>query len=145
MGLRGHEDDPLEDLGVVALDLLVELLPVHLGHAQVAEDQVVAVLPDEVERFLAVLRSVDVVTLDGERVRDQLAHGALVVDDQDAGSSHVLSGDGCRGRGPGYSSAGDTPTPMPRPSTPTGGPAAARRSFVAAMATGVLLIGRPAG
>jgi ABC-type uncharacterized transport system substrate-binding protein len=34
---------------------------------------------------------------------------------------------------------------MTRASTPTGGSAADRRSFVAAMATGVLLIGRPAG
>jgi hypothetical protein len=94
VGLRGHEDDSLEQLRVVALDLLVELLPVHLGHAQVAEDQVVAVLPDEVEGFLAVLRGVDVVPLDAEGVRDQFAHRALVVDDQDAGSSHVASGDG---------------------------------------------------
>ena len=76
---------------MVALDLLVELLPVHLRHPEVAEHEVEAVAPDEVEALLAVLRGVDVVTFDLQRVRDQLADGALVVDHQDSGSSHVGS------------------------------------------------------
>src|SRR4029077_5309015 len=83
------EADPLEDLGVVPLDLLVELLAVHLWHPEVAEHEVEAVAPDEVEAFLPVLRGMDVVAFDLQRVRDQLPDGALVVDHQDSGSSHV--------------------------------------------------------
>ncbi len=87
--LGGDEADPLEDLGVVPLDLLVELLAVHLRHPEVAEHEVEAVAPDEVEGFLPVLRGMDVVAFDLQRVRDQLPDGALVVDHQDSGSSHV--------------------------------------------------------
>ena len=73
---------------MIPLDLLVEGLAVHLGHAQVAEHEVEAVLADEVEAFLAVLGGEDVVAFDLQRVRDQIAHGALVVDHQDTRSSH---------------------------------------------------------
>ena len=45
---------------------------------------------DEIEAFLAVLGGHDVVALDVQRVRDQIAHRALVVDHQDTRSSHVL-------------------------------------------------------
>ena len=73
---RRHELD-LRDDG------LQELEPVHHGHADVADDQVVLALADELDRLLAVGREVHLV---GERLElgcEGASDGLVVVGDQD--------------------------------------------------------------
>ena len=63
---------------------------VQLGHHQVADDHVGMRLGGQFQSAVAVRRLIDVVAPALEELREQLAGGLLVVDDQDAGLRHEL-------------------------------------------------------
>ena len=60
-----------------------DLEPVDAGHEDVEDHRVGLVASRAGERLAAVVRELDLVALELERAPQRLAHGALVVDDQD--------------------------------------------------------------
>ena len=84
MRLSSDEHDALEDLGMIAPDFLVESRAVHLGHPQVAEDQVKGIPADQHEGFAAVRGRLDVMAVAAEHGRDDSEKIRFIVDHENA-------------------------------------------------------------
>ncbi len=80
-----HGQDRDAELG----DLFDQIEPVHLGHLEVRDDQVVAALLQLLQGLHAVLDGAYHVALQTQKVRQNLADHTLVVDHQDARAVRV--------------------------------------------------------
>ena len=81
-GEGGHHD--ADDVGSDALGFAQQVHPVHLGHPDVGDEDIDPLPLEDVDRRRAVLRDQHVVPVAPQHDRQQLAHRALVVDDENA-------------------------------------------------------------
>ena len=84
--VRGHHDD--RDVPVDLADFPEDLHPVEPGHADVEEHEVGPTAANHGQRLGTAPRPLDRVTLCGEVLGQHLAHGGLVIDDQDPSKGH---------------------------------------------------------
>ena len=88
-GLDGgvHVDDPRQHddfgVGMSFLDLLEELHAVHLGHVNVAYDQLEGARSKFPKTFRAVARRLAAIAAAGETLREEIADDRVVIDDED--------------------------------------------------------------
>jgi len=86
---RGHDDGQIA-LVVVGLQALLHAEPIHAGHLQVEQDQVIGIAPVQRACLGGVHGGRDAgVARVGEQPGQQLHIGILIVDDQDAGSKNA--------------------------------------------------------
>ena len=84
LGPGGQQYDRYSPRGGVALELPAYLVAVHVGHHDVADDEVDVTLAGAGEPAGAVQRYVHLERLDPQVDRDDVRDGLLVLDDQDA-------------------------------------------------------------
>src|SRR5262249_30726966 len=81
--VAGREHDDRN--GALGPQALADLEPVELRDHHVEHDEVYVLRPEPVDRLLAVARLQDAKALSLERIREELLHGVLVVDEEDGG------------------------------------------------------------
>jgi hypothetical protein len=79
---RGDHDDG--DVRVDAMDVFLQLHAVHAGHLDVEQRHVDALVLQRPQRFGRVAHGADLVPVLAEPVQERIAHGELVVDDENA-------------------------------------------------------------
>src|SRR5213594_3824364 len=82
--VAGEKHDPLSHRRRAVVELGVQHVAGHVGHAEVEENGVVASLGDEGERLLAAADGVDHVAVRAKKLCDRAADRRLVVDDEHA-------------------------------------------------------------
>src|SRR5256712_11990773 len=81
--VAGHEDEARGQARLAPFHLPVELRATHHGHAAVADDQVIGLRPELLERNGAVRGGVDRVAVARQRLGQDRGDARLVVDHQD--------------------------------------------------------------
>ncbi len=94
-GVGGHDHDRQVRVGGLQASLQVE--PVHAGHLDVEEGDVVGAAGRQVQRLAGVLGHVDLVAVLPEPAAQGLAHDGLVVDHQQAQGGRAAGGLARRG------------------------------------------------
>ena len=82
--MAGHEDHAWQEGGVAALERAIETWAVQDGHPQIAHDDVIGVLFQEVQGVDPILRRIHRVPAQPERVIGYRADMWVIIHDQDA-------------------------------------------------------------